>query len=147
MAERARPSRDGRGISHGLGRLLVFIYGVFALSATGRSSVQIGTKLHEAPLPYLLSGFAALVYIVATWGLATERRRLALGAVLIELAGVLIVGLTSLLWPQDYADATVWSDFGSGYGFVPLVLPFVGLWWLWRTGRHTADPDSPVAGS
>jgi len=27
----------------------------------------------------------------------------------------------------------VWTGFGSGYGFEPLVLPFVGLWWL----RHT----------
>jgi hypothetical protein len=27
----------------------------------------------------------------------------------------------------------VWSDFGSGYGWLPLVLPFVGLAWLWRT--------------
>ncbi len=140
MAERTHPARDGGGISHGLGRLLVFVYGVFALSATGRSSVQIGTKLHEAPLPYLLSGFAAVVYIIATWALGTERRRVALGAVLIELAGVLTVGLTSLLWPQDFADATVWSDFGSGYGYVPLVLPFVGLWWL----RHQRSRSAGI---
>jgi hypothetical protein len=132
LAEQRDPVRNGRGISHGFGRLLVFVYGVFALSATGRSSAQIGTKLHEAPMPYLLSGFAAIVYIIATWALATERRRVALGAVLIELAGVLVVGFTSVLWPQDYPDATVWSDFGSGYGYVPLVLPFVGLWWLRR---------------
>lgn len=132
--------RSGPGISHGFGRLLVFVYGVFALSATGRSSVQLSTKFHEAPMPYLLSGIAAVVYIIATFAMATERRRVALAAVLIELAGVLVVGFTSVLWPQDYADATVWSDFGSGYGYVPLVLPFVGLWWLWRRrgGGHTA---------
>ena len=117
----------------GFGRLLVFVYGVFALSATGRSSVQLTTKFHEAPLPYLLSGLAAVVYIVATWALATDRRRVATVAVVVELLGVLLVGLTSVLWPHDYADATVWSDFGSGYGYVPLVLPFVGLWWLRRT--------------
>jgi len=23
--------------------------------------------------------------------------------------------------------------FGRGYGFIPLVLPIVGLWWLQRT--------------
>ena len=108
------------------------MYGVFALSATGRSTVQLLTKADEAPMPYALSGFAALVYIVATFALATGRRTLALVAVLIELVGVLLVGLTSVVWPQDYADATVWSDFGVGYGFVPLVLPVVGLWWILR---------------
>jgi hypothetical protein len=123
------------GTGHGFGRVLVFVYGIFALSATGRSSVQLATKAGEAPLPYALSALAAVVYIVATWALATDRRRVALAAVLIELTGVLVVGTTSLLLPEDYPDATVWSDYGNGYGYVPLVLPVVGLWWLWRTGR------------
>jgi hypothetical protein len=135
VAERA-------GTGHGFGRVLVFVYGIFALSATGRSVVQLTTKASEAPVPYTLSAFAAVVYIVATWALATDHRRLAFAAVLTELVGVLVVGLTSVLWPQDYADATVWSDFGSGYGFVPLVLPMVGLWWLWRN-RADAGRLSP----
>lgn len=121
--------------STGFGRVLVFVYGIFALSATGRSSVQLSTKASEAPFPYTLSAFAAVVYILATWALATGRRTVATVAVAIELAGVLLVGLTSEVWPQDYPDATVWSDFGSGYGYVPLLLPFVGLWWLWHTRR------------
>jgi hypothetical protein len=37
--------------------------------------------------------------------------------------------------PEDFPKATVWSGYGSGYGFVPLVLPLVGLWWLRRTSR------------
>jgi hypothetical protein len=119
----------------GFGRVLVFVYGVFALSATGRSTVQLATKASEAPVPYTLSAFAAVVYVVATWALATDRRMLALAAVGIELAGVLAVGLTTVIWPQDYPDATVWSDFGSGYGYVPLVLPVVGLWWILRGSR------------
>jgi hypothetical protein len=124
-----------RATGAGFGRVLVFVYGIFALSATGRSSVQLATKASEAPVPYTLSALAALVYIVATWALATDRRTIALVAVGIELVGVLVVGLTSVLWPQDYADATVWSDFGNGYGYVPLVLPLVGLWWLLRGSR------------
>jgi hypothetical protein len=116
----------------GFGRVLVFVYGVFALSATGRSTVQLLTKASEAPVPYALSGLAAVVYVVATWALATNRRRVALAAVGIELAGVLLVGLASVVWTEEFPDATVWSDFGVGYGFVPLVLPFVGLWWLLR---------------
>jgi hypothetical protein len=123
---------------HGLGRVLVFVYGVFALAATGRSSLQLATKASEAPVPYALSAVAAVVYVLATFALATGRRRLALATVGVELAGVLLVGLTSLVAPQDYPDATVWSDFGAGYGFVPLVLPVVGLWWLLRGSRTPA---------
>jgi hypothetical protein len=123
------------GTGHGFGRVLVFVYGIFALAATGRSTLQLTTEASKAPVPYTLSAFAAVVYIVATFALATNRRRLALVAVSIELVGVLVVGLTSVLEQQDFKDATVWSYFGGGYGFVPLVLPFVGLWWLRRQGR------------
>lgn len=122
----------------GFGRLLVFVYGIFALSATGRSTVQLATKADEAPVPYALSAFAAVVYVLATWALATDRRRVALLAVGVELVGVLAVGLASLLWSQD--EATVWSNFGSGYGYVPLVLPVVGLWWVLRRSRRVASP-------
>ena len=45
-------------------------------------------------MPYALSAVAAVVYIVATCALATDRRRLALAAVGIELVGVLAVGVT-----------------------------------------------------
>jgi hypothetical protein len=128
------------GTGRGFGRVLVFVYGTFALAATGRSSLQLATDAAEAPLPYTLSAFAAVVYIVATYALAAGRRRLALAAVGIELVGVLAVGGTSLLLPEDYPDATVWSDFGAGYGYVPLVLPLVGLWWLLRgAARHAAQ--------
>lgn len=131
-------------VSSGFGRVLVFVYGIFALSATGRSSVQLTTKASEAPFPYTLSAFAAVVYVVATWALATSRRTIAVVAVGIELVGVILVGLTSELWPQDYPDATVWSDFGSGYGYVPLLLPFVGLWWLRRTWTSATPDVKPV---
>jgi hypothetical protein len=116
--------------------VLVAIYGIFALAATSRSAVQLATRFSEAPLAYLLSAFAALVYIVATISLARgdlTSRRLATVAISIELVGVLIVGTVSVLSPDAFPKATVWTGFGSGYGFVPLVLPFVGLWWL----RHT----------
>jgi hypothetical protein len=130
VADRTRST----GTARGFGRVLVFVYGVFAVAATGRSSLQLATRASDAPVPYALSAFAAVVYVGATLALATSRRRLALTAVGIEMAGVLAVGLTSLLRPEDYPDATVWSGFGAGYGYVPLVLPVVGLWWL-RAGR------------
>jgi hypothetical protein len=125
----------GHDTGHGFGRVLVFLYGIFALAATGRSTYQLATQASEAPLPYSLSAFAAVVYIVATYALASGRRRLALVTVGLELVGVLTVGVTSLLLPEDYPDATVWSDFGAGYGYVPLVLPVVGLWWLLQGSR------------
>lgn len=124
-------------VNTGFGRILIFAYGILALSSTARSAVQLGTKAAEAPLPYALSAVAAVVYIVATWALATDRRRIALAAVGFELVGVLVVGSTSMLVSQDYPDQTVWSDFGGGYGWVPLALPILGLWWLWRTRPGT----------
>jgi hypothetical protein len=131
VGDPAEHSATGRG----LGRVLVFVYGIFAVAATGRSTLQLATEASKAPLPYTLSAVAAIIYIVATFALATGRRRLALTAVGIELVGVLVVGLTSTLLPKDYPDATVWSDFGAGYGYVPLVLPLAGLWWLLRGTR------------
>src|SRR5262245_28789012 len=117
----------------GLGRILVFVYGLFALSATGRALVQLGTHASLAPVAYTLSLFSGIVYIVATWALATDHRRIALVTICVELTGVLVIG--TLSHPDDIDKATVWSDYGNGYGFVPLVLPFVGLWWLWYVGR------------
>lgn len=117
----------------GFGRLLVAVYGVFAISATARSAYQVFTKFEVAPVAYLLSVISALVYILATWALATDRRRLAWIAVCFEMLGVVIVGIITVLHPEFFADETVWSTFGAGYGYIPLVLPIVGLWWLWRT--------------
>jgi hypothetical protein len=118
--------------------VLVAVYAVFALAATSRAAVQIATDFSSAPLAYVLSAFSGVVYVVATVALArrgTGARRVALVAITIELIGVLAVGTASLLAAEDFPRTTVWSGYGSGYGFVPLVLPIVGLWWLRRTGR------------
>jgi hypothetical protein len=128
-------SEATRATGTGFGRVLVFVYGILAFAATGRASFELLSKFSEAPVPYALSVLAALVYIVATWALATNRRRIALAAVCFELVGVLAVGLGSLLWTSKFPEASVWSDFGVGYGWVPLVLPLVGLWWILRGSR------------
>ena len=135
MAE-TRDGTPARSTARGFGRVLVAVYGLFALAATARSAVQIATKFHEAPLAYLLSAFAAVVYIVATVSLArgdATARRVATVAISTELVGVITVGMVSEFVPDAFPQATVWTGFGSGYGFVPLVLPFVGLWWLYHT--------------
>ena len=118
--------------STGFGRALVAVYAVFALAATARSLYQLSAKASEAPVAYVLSAVAGLVYVVATYALATDRRSLAVATIGFELAGVLGVGVLTLVDAELFPDATVWSDFGAGYGFIPLVLPFVGLWWVRR---------------
>jgi hypothetical protein len=119
-------------------QVLAACYAVFAIAAGARSLVQITTRFDEAPLAYVLSLVAAVIYLVAT--LAFRRtsetaHRVALTALGIEAVGVLAVGTLSLVRPAWFPDQTVWSDYGIGYLFIPLVLPFVGLWWL---RRHSA---------
>jgi hypothetical protein len=125
-----------RKVNAGFGRVLIVIYAVFALAASARSFSQIVTRFDEAPVAYLLSALAALIYVVATIALARgdrTSRTVATVAIGIELGGVLAVGVASLLAPEAFPSASVWSGFGSGYLFIPLVLPIVGLWWLHRT--------------
>ncbi len=122
-----------RRTATGPGRVLVAVYAIFALAATSRAGVQIGTKFHEAPLAYLLSAFAAVVYIVATIALARRGDgwwRVALVACSIELLGVLTIGTLSLVDAAAFRHPTVWSVYGEGYLFIPLVLPVIGLYWL-----------------
>lgn len=122
-------------------RVLVVVYALFAIAAGARSSVQIAGGWDEAPLAYSLSAFAAVVYLVAAIAFANPGAvgdRVALTAVLIELAGVLVVGTWSIVAPERFPEATVWSGYGIGYGFVPLVLPFVGLAWI-RWGKRAVE--------
>jgi hypothetical protein len=123
-------------INAGPGRVLVGVYGLFALAASARAGVQLGTRFTQAPLAYLLSALAAVIYVVATVALARSYRRLALVCCSIELLGVLVIGTASLVDPAAFPKATVWSLYGIGYGFVPLVLPVLGLLWLRRTGSR-----------
>ena len=115
------------------------LYGLFALAATGRATYQILADFDKAPVAYLLSALAAVIYLVATVALARGDRtsiRVATVAITIELVGVLTVGLVSYLVPSSFPDKTVWSHFGAGYGYVPLVLPILGLLWLRHTRRR-----------
>jgi hypothetical protein len=143
VADQATPTAatgsGGRATNRGPGRVLIAVYLLFAIAATSRAGYQLITKYHEAPLAYLLSALAAVIYIVATAGLARADRigrRVAMACCLIELVGVLAVGAASLLAPEAFPDETVWSRFGEGYGYVPLVLPVFGLAWLLRTRRE-----------
>ena len=124
--------------AQGPGRVLVAVYAVCALAAGARAAVQLAVQFDEAPLAYLLSALAAVVYVAATVGLARGGRggrRTAVVACSVELLGVLVVGTLSLVDTAAFPDDTVWSGYGRGYGFIPLVLPVLGLLWL----RHQAE--------
>ncbi len=133
------PSRRSR-LSSGFGRVLVAAYAILALAATGRSIMQLVAYFDRAPLAYLLSTMAALIYLVATVAMVRGGhggRRVALWAIGFEMVGVLVVGALSLVLPELFPDETVWSSFGKQYAFVPLVLPALGLWWLLRGADST----------
>lgn len=124
-----------RHTANGPGRVLVALYAVMALAATGRSAVQIADYFSRAPLAYVLSAVAALIYLVATFALVRGGPRMVRVARIsctVELVGVLAIGALSYAVPALFPDRTVWSHFGVGYGYLPLVLPVLGLWWLRR---------------
>ena len=119
----------------GSGNLVVALYAIFALSATVRASYQIFRKFEEAPFAYSLSLIAGLVYILASISLVRSNFELAKWTIYFELTGVIVVGILSIVLPSIFAHPTVWSYFGIGYGFIPLLLPIFGLWWLRRANR------------
>lgn len=130
----------------GVGRLLVAVYGLLAAAATARSLVQILRDFGYAPLAYTLSGIAAVVYILATVALAKGGptwQRIARVTIWFELVGVLVVGAMSVTLPHLFPDETVWGFFGLGYGFVPLILPILGLLWLRRV-RTPSENESTM---
>lgn len=143
----------------GFGRVLIAIYAILALAATARSVFQIATEFDQAPLAYSLSGLSGLVYIVATVALIVPGKKsyaVAWATITFELVGVLFVGLMSIIDPTVFVPSaryahsdhsTVWTYFGIGYGFVPLVLPIVGMFWLRRTrpGRDGASSSQVQA--
>lgn len=125
-----------RSLGTGPGRLLVTLYGVFTVAAASRSLYQLIAQFDRAPLAYSLSALSAVVYGFITFSLVRGgegARRAALGCCALELLGVLGVGTWTLVDPAAFPDATVWSDYGMGYLFIPVILPVTGLIWLRRS--------------
>lgn len=139
-----KSSNTGKSRATGVGRVLVVVYGILALAATGRSVVQIIERFDEAPLAYSLSALSAIVYIVATIALIAPGiawYRVAWVTISFELLGVLVIGSISVFAPDVLGlsgtdpfgkQSTVWSVYGLGYVLIPLVLPVLGMLWLSR---------------
>lgn len=126
--------------SLGVGRLLIAIYAIFAISATARASYQLIREFDQAPLAYSLSAISAAVYLLATYSLTKQEpkwQRIAFYTIWFELVGVIAVGSLSLALPQYFAHPSVWSNFGAGYAFIPLLLPILGLIWIRK--RHAVN--------
>ena len=122
----------------GIGRVLIAVYAILALAALGRSVFQLGTKFGQAPVAYSLSALAAIVYVLATVALLVNKpgwRKVAWVTLVFELTGVLVVGTVSVIQPSLFPHDTVWSFYGRGYLFIPLVLPVLGMIWLRKTGK------------
>lgn len=152
MTKTSTTASPARPRISGVGRLLVVVYATLAIAATGRTAVQIIERFDQAPLAFTLSGLSALVYLLATVSLVARGRAwytVAWAAIGFELVGVLVIGFITLLAPDLLGPgtgdpfgrtSTVWSVFGAGYLFIPLLLPVLGLWWLasHRPGRDAA---------
>ncbi|AXQ58148.1 hypothetical protein ACFWG7_30105 [Streptomyces koyangensis] len=131
----AAAAEPRRKLVTGPGTLLVWVYGVMVVGAVSRSAYQIATEFDRAPLAYTLSAVAAVVYAFITYTLVRggERARMAaLVCCAVELAGVVLVGIWTLADPSAFPDSTVWSEFGRGYLFIPVILPVTGILWLRR---------------
>lgn len=143
--------QTGSSRTPGIGRVLVVVYAILALAATGRSVFQILTKFDTAPVAYVLSAVAAVVYVLATVALVARGHRwyaIAWVTIGFELIGVLVVGTLSVVDPVLFPADTVWSFFGRGYLFIPLILPVFGLIWLYRRRPSKQEQiEEGVAGS
>ncbi|MEU9226679.1 hypothetical protein AB0929_30320 [Streptomyces massasporeus] len=131
-----------RRLISGPGTLLVWLYGVMVVGAVSRSAYQIATEFDRAPLAYSLSAVAGVVYGFITYTLVRggeTARRVALACCVAELVGVLTVGTWTLVEPSAFPDATVWSDFGMGYLFIPVILPVSAIYWLRASRSRDGD--------
>lgn len=125
--------------------MLITVYLILAIAATFRSIYQVLVKFDEAPLAYTLSAVAGAVYIVASVALIKRWRAAAWAALVFEFVGVILIGVLSLTHPEWFAHPSVWSHFGSGYLFIPLVLPVLGM--LWLRGTRRAAPAEAAPGT
>lgn len=136
------------GFIRAAGVILAISYPVLALSAGVRSIYQLVFKEDVVNyLPAVLSGVAALCYLLATVGFVVRKRwawRLSVSMLIFELVMVITVGALSLIMP-DLIGRTVWGRFGADYGYFPLIQPILGLAWLFhRETRQVYGIGAPA---
>lgn len=149
--ESATESSPKRRRRFGVGAVLVTVYAILAIGATSRAVYQMLTVYAHAPVPITLSAVSGIIYIVATLALILPGRawyRVAWVTISFELLGVLVIGTLSISGLPVFAasekisDGTVWSNFGIGYLYIPVILPILGLLWLRSRRREYAEAGS-----
>lgn len=119
---------------------LSFFYGLWALAALGRAVYQYGFRHPADFTPTHISTGVGLLYLAIIAGLrrrSARAWRITMALLAAELAGVLVVGTVDLVW-RPFPYASVWSQYGSGYFFMPLLMPLAGLAWLLRRETRAA---------
>jgi len=116
-----------------IGYILAISYPVLAISTGTRAVYQLFFKEGVTYyLPAILSGIAALSYLLAAIGFVYRRRWswwLSVTVLGFETMMTLVVGVLSFINPE-LIGSTVWRHFGADYGFFPLFQPLLGLVWL-----------------
>lgn len=115
------------------GYILAVSYPVLALSTGVRALYQLFVREDITYyLPVIMSGVAAVFYLVASLGFAYRRAWtwwVSVALLGFELVMVLVVGVWSSIDPV-FIGHTVWRHFGEDYGYFPLFQPLLGLVWL-----------------
>lgn len=124
---------DDRSVARGWGRLVPLFFWIAGLGTTGIAIWQLA-KAADQPLGARLAVFfAGVIYLGAALGLTHNGRRMRMIAwicVSISLGGPLLEGLRDL--GESAPDIwSPWAGFGSQVWYVSLILPMVGLAWLW----------------
>ena len=102
----------------------VALYGFWAVAVLSRAISQYINRPTVA-LPTHLSLVAGLIYLVSTyWAWKGDIRRVRYG-LWVEIVGIMLVSMGESYAPMPYASA--WSHFGSGYLWLPLLLPIGGV--------------------
>lgn len=125
---------DTRPRSLGLGRVVMALFWVFGVWTTVTGVLDL-VHVGEGPLgSAIVSVLAGVVYLVAAVGITHNGRRMRIigwAAMVVSAVGPILVGLLGLGLPELSATRSPWGAFGGHYFFIPLVLPVIGLVWLW----------------
>jgi len=115
----------------------VALYGFWAVAVLSRAISQYINRPNVA-LPTHLSLVAGLIYLaISYWAWKGDIRRVRLG-LWVECCGVILVSIGESFVPMPYASA--WSHFGSGYLWLPLILPVAGIILSFRQTHTAATP-------
>ena len=129
-----------------IGYILAVSYPVLALSTGVRAIYQLLNPATSYYFPPIMSGVAALCYLVATIGFAHRRKWswwLSVAVLGLETMLTVLIGVWSFADP-DLIGRTAWCHFGADYGYFPFFQPVLGLVWLmWPETRRQYGFESP----